>query len=76
MAISAALVGSMGLIGNRFFDTSAGVRQGASSSCPLFVFFIDATVEAVNSYGPDGWLGVLHTLLLMDDTVVFATSNA
>ena len=76
MAISAALVGSMGLIGSQYFDTSAGVRQGASSSCPLFVFFIDATVEAINSYGPDGWLDTLHTLLLMDDTIIFATSKA
>ena len=76
MAISAALVGSIGLIGSLFFETSAGVRQGASTSCPLFVFFIDATVEAVNSFGPDGWLGVIHMLLLMDDTVIFATSKA
>ena len=76
MAISAALVCSAGLIGSQMFDTSAGVRQGASSSCPLFVFFIDATIEAINSYGPDGWLDTLHTLLLMDDTVIFATSKA
>ena len=76
MAISAALVCSSGLIGSQLFDTSAGVRQGASSSCPLFVFFIDATIEAINSYGPDGWLDTLHTLLLMDDTVIFATSKA
>ena len=43
--------------------------------CPLFVFFHDATVEAVNSFGPDGWLDTLHILLLMDDTVIFATSK-
>ena len=76
MAISAALVCSSGLIGSQLFNTSAGVRQGASSSCPLFVFFIDATIEAINSYGTDGWLDTLHCLLLMDDTVIFATSKA
>ena len=75
MAVAASLIGCMGLIGCEYFNTSAGVRQGASSSCPLFVFFLDATVEAVNSFGVDGWLDTLHCLLLMDDTVVFATSK-
>ena len=74
-AVGASLIGCMGLIGCEYFSTSAGVRQGASSSCPLFVFFLDATVEAVNSFGPDGWLDMLHTLLLMDDTAIFATSK-
>ena len=76
LAISASLLGCMGLIGSQYFETSTGVRQGAATSCPLFVFFLDATVDAINSYGPDGWLGCLHTLLLMDDTVIFATSRA
>ena len=76
LAISASLLGCMGLIGSQYFETSTGVRQGAATSCPLFVFFLDATVEAIKSYGPDGWLGCLHTLLLMDDTVIFATSRA
>ena len=75
MAIAASLVNCTGLIGSMYFDTSAGVRQGASTSCPLFTFFIDATILAVNAYGPDGWLGCLHILLLMDDTVIFATSR-
>ena len=29
----------------------------------------------MNECGPDGWLGALHMLLLMDDTVLFATSR-
>jgi hypothetical protein len=41
----------------------------------LFTCFIDPTIDAINSEGPDGWLENLHTLLLMDDTVVFATSR-
>ena len=76
LAISASLLSCMGLIGSQYFQTSTGVRQGASSSCPLFVFFLDATVEAINSFGADGWLDTLHTLLLMDDTVIFATSKS
>ena len=76
MAIAASLVNCSGLIGGKIFETSAGVRQGASTSCPLFTFFIDATITAVCALGPDGWLENLHILLLMDDTVIFATSRA
>ena len=74
-ALVASFNQSSGVIGNDSFKTSAGVRQGASSSCPLFTFFIDATVDAIAADGPDGWLEELHSLLLMDDTAVFATSR-
>ena len=66
---------SMRMVGRETFSTFTGVRQGASSSCPLFTFFIDSTIEAIESFGPDGWLGNLHTLLFMDDTVIFTTSR-
>ena len=72
-AVGASLVHSMGMVGGETFSTFTGVRQGASSSCPLFTFFIDSTIEAIASFGPDRWLGNLHTLLFMDDTVIFAT---
>ena len=71
MTISATLVCSAGLIGSLEFDTSADVQQGASSSCFLFVLFIDAIIEAINLYGPNGWLDLLHTLLLMYDTLIY-----
>ena len=66
---------SMGMVGGETFSTFTGMRQGASSSCPLSTFFIDSTIEAMASFSPDGWLGNLHTLLFMDDTVIFATSR-
>ena len=37
--------------------------------------YVESTIEAVSSGGPDGWLGDLHSLLLMDDTAVLATSR-
>jgi hypothetical protein len=45
------------------------------TSCPLFVFFIEPTIDAISSLGPDNWLGDLHCLLLMDDTVILASSQ-
>ena len=66
---------STGQIGKEQFTTSAGVKQGGSSSCNSFTAYIDPTIEAVQNFGPDDWLGNLHILLLMDDTVVMATSR-
>ena len=62
-------------IGEVVFQTSVGVRQGACTSSQLFTAFIDPTIDAVHSFGPDSWLGDMHLLLLMDDTVVFASSR-
>lgn len=66
---------SIGLIGKEQFSTAAGVKQGGSSSCNLFTAYIDPTIDAVKTFGPDDWLGNLHILLLMDDTIVLATSR-
>ena len=67
--------GTRGIIGSSSFSQSIGVRQGGSLSCPLFTFYIDETIKAVNQAPDDGWLGKIHTLLLMDDTVIFSTSR-
>ena len=74
-ALAASMSQSSGIIGSEMFRTTAGVRQGASTSCPLFTFFIEETIKAVSSAGTDGWLGDTHILLLMDDTVILATSR-
>ena len=53
-----------------------GVRQGSPSSCLLFVLYIDEMIKMIkNAIEADGFLGGLHALLLMDDTVVLATSR-
>ena len=66
---------TIGLIGNETFSTSSGVKQGGSTSCMSFTSYIDPTIHAVKSLGPDGWLGECQILLFMDDTVIFATSR-
>jgi len=66
---------SSGVIGNDIFSTSLGVKQGGSTSCNSFTAYIDPTIDAVKSSGPDSWLGDIHILLLMDDTVVLASSR-
>ncbi len=74
-AITKSLTFTRSVIGDNFFDATAGVCQGGSNSCSLFTFFINMTICKIAEYGVEGLLGLLHCLLLMDDTVIFATSR-
>lgn len=57
-------------------EATVGVRQGAPSSCLFFCLYIDQLVRSIKrNVGTDGFLGTLHTLLLMDDMVILATSR-
>ena len=57
-------------------EASVGVRQGAPSSCLLFVIYINQMIRMLKAkIATDGFLGALHALLLMDDTVILATSR-
>jgi hypothetical protein len=57
-------------------SANTGVLQGASSSGTLFVIYLDKMIRMIHdTCSADGFLGSLHTLLLMDDTVLLATSR-
>ena len=55
--------------------TSIGVRQGDTSSCMLFIIYSGVMVKMINRAENDGFLQSFHSLLFMDDTVLFATSR-
>ena len=66
----------MNILRSAIISSSVGVRQGAPTSCLLFVLYIDKMVKIIkNSIESDGFLGALHVLLLMDDAVILATSR-
>ena len=53
-----------------------GVRQGASTSMVLFILYIDRMVQMIKSLNVnDGFLGNVHTMILMDDTVIMSCSR-
>ena len=56
-------------------ESSIGVRQGAATSCMLFIIYLDIMVKMINRVEDDDFLKSNHTLLLMDDTVLLATSR-
>ena len=51
-----------------------GVKQGAAMSGMLFVIYIDRMLRMIRSRF-NGFLKDVHALLLMDDTILFATSR-
>lgn len=64
------------ILKSAIINSTIGVRQGAPTSCLLFVIYIDRMVKIMReTIESDGYLGPLHTLLLMDDTVIVATSR-
>ena len=67
---------SYNILNSIAISTSSGVRQGAPTSCLLFIIYVDKMVKMIKEAVPvDGFLGSLHTLMLMDDTVILATSR-
>ena len=64
------------LLGGSIITASAGVRQGSPTSCFLFIIFVNTLVKLIKDNSPaDGFLGWLHLLMLMDDTIILATSR-
>ena len=74
-AISETLRETLNVLGTQIIVSKEGIRQGGNTSCSLFTFYINETIRAVKQYGYDGYLQDLHSLLLMDDTVLLATNR-
>ena len=57
-------------------NTSIGLKQGGPASCLFFIFYINKFIRNLKNIIPeDDFLSDLHALLLMDDTVILATSR-
>ena len=64
------------IIGTAMFAATIGVRQGSPTSCILFIIYVDVMVKMIKQGClADGFLKWLHVLVLMDDTVLLATSK-
>ncbi|XP_068246515.1 uncharacterized protein [Palaemon carinicauda] len=74
-AIRNSLETTSSMIGNSTIEAEAGVRQGSPTMCFLFTAYANPMIRMVKEYGQDGWLGFLHLILLMDDTVLVSTTE-
>ena len=73
-ALMALYTTTTSILGSAIITATIGVRQGSPTSCFLFVLFVDVLIRRIKACPDDGWLKWLHSLMLMDDTVIFATS--
>ena len=64
------------ILGTVLITCTIGVKQGSPTSVFLFIIYVDVLIKMVKSRSPaDGFLSWLHLLMLMDDTIIFATSR-
>ena len=75
-AIAAMYAVTESVLGTAVFTTMMGVRQGSPTSCLLFIIFVNDLIKAVKeNCEDDGFLSWLHILVMMDDTVLLATTR-
>ena len=75
-AIAAMYAVTESVLGSAVFATTVGVRQGSPTSCLLFILFVNDLIKSIKeNCGDDGFLSWLHILVLMDDTVLLATTR-
>ena len=64
------------ILGLAVITAIVGVRQGSPTSCFLFTLYVNVLIRMLKDRcAPDGCLKWLHVLMLMDDTVILATSR-
>lgn len=64
------------ILSTAIIATTVGVRQGSPTSCFLFTIYVNVLIKMFkDKCRNDGFLRWLHVLMLMDDTVIFATSR-
>ena len=73
-AIGAMYNVTKSILGTAVITAAIGVRQGSPTSCFLFNLFVDTLIVMLKQgCDKDGFLSWWHVLMLMDDTVIFAT---
>lgn len=63
------------IIGSSTSLANAGVRQGAPSSGFLFTLYVNELIKQLKLLEDDDYLKSLHCTMLMDDTVIVASSR-
>ena len=76
VAISCLYSDTKMVLGAAIVTATIDLRQGSPTSCFIFTLYINGLVRRLKSACPnDGFLGWIHCLLLMDDTILLSTTR-
>ena len=63
------------ILNSEHIRASIGVKQGGPMSCILFIIYLNVLAVMIRALGNDSYLNDIHALMLMDDTVLLASSR-
>ena len=74
-ALIAIYRNTINILNSEYIRATIGVKQGGPMSCLLFVIYLNVLALMLNAFGNDSFLNDIHALMLMDDTVLLASSR-
>ena len=74
-ALMAIYKHTLNVLNSEYIKATIGVKQGGPMSCILFIIYLNVMVIMMKALGNDSFLQDLHMMVLMDDTVLVASSK-
>ena len=74
-SIMAIYQNTINILNSEHIRSTIGVKQGGPMSCVLFIIYLNVLAVMLKALGDDSYLGDLHALMLMDDTVLLGSSR-
>ena len=75
LALMAIYKNTVNILNSEYVRSTIGVKQGGPMSCLLFIIYLNVLAVMLKLIGNDSFLMDVHALMLMDDTVLLATSR-
>ena len=75
-ALIAIYKSTINILNSEHIRSTVGVKQGGPMSCLLFVIYLNVLALMLKLLGNDSFLLDVHALMLMDDTVLLASSSS
>ena len=66
---------TVNILNSEYIKATIGVKQGGPMSCILFIIYLNVLAGMLKLLGDDSFLLDVHALMLMDDTVLLASSR-
>ena len=74
-ALMAIYKNTINILNSEYVRSTVGVKQGGPMSCLLFVIYLNVLAVMLKLLGNDSFLVDVHALMLMDDTVLLASTR-